>query len=93
MPGAFRSQIAATLDITEVGMLVYDKNKQWTLHEAETLENEVPSCKKRRTASGSNIMPIIEDALSSKMEWFEITDTSQYQYPGVGGLKIVGPHQ
>ena len=88
VPGAFRSQIAATLDITEVGMLVYDKKKQWTLHEADTSETVGPSCKKKRTASGSNIMPIIEDALSSKMEWFEITDTPQYQYPGVVSKEV-----
>lgn len=61
-----------------------DQRKQWTIHEVESsIESQPLKGKKKRLSTGSNIMPIIEDALLSRSNWFEITSTPQYQYPGV----------
>ena len=100
--GAFRSQISATLEITDVGTDVAEYQQQWSVSEeqsSESSDNAVTP--KKRLSSGSNIMPIIEDTLSSHSNWFEISATPQYQYPGViphhdpqssssSGLKYMG---
>ena len=83
MPGAFRQQIEATLQFTELGIVVSNSSKEWLINEPKKTEIAVHPCKKKRLSGGSNIMPMIEEYLTSTAEYFQITTTSQYQYPGV----------
>ena len=84
MHGAFRNQMSATLEITDHGSEVASGNEQWVTIEVEPIDpSSVKPAKKKRLSGGSNLMPEIENALSSQSNWYEISTTSQYQYPGV----------
>lgn len=81
--GLFKPQIAATLIVTGKGRSVAEGHQKWSV--INTPEEASPSClpQKHRQSRGSNLMPVIEDLLSSPSNWYKITETSQYQYPGV----------
>ena len=89
--GLYKAQIAATLAVTSKGKEVVDGSRKWTLLCSATAE-EQHSCpkKKHRKSGGSNLIPVIEELLSSSSNWYEITETSQYQYPGVFPDQVSG---
>ena len=80
--GLFRDQIAATLTITEEGVKAKEENVEWNLPIPYQEEKQTPP-KKKRAQGGSNLMPIIEELLSSSDNWYEVESTKHYQYPGV----------
>ena len=82
--GLYKAQIAATLAVTSKGREVIDGSRKWKLFCLSPDEDQ-QSCsnKKHRKSGGSNLIPVIEELLSSSSNWYEITETSQYQYPGV----------
>ena len=80
--GLYSPQIAATLAITESGMQVANQAQEWKVKSTTISTNEIAH-KKKRTAGGSNLMPVIEHLLASRSNWYEIDSTPQYQYPGV----------
>ena len=84
--GLFRPQIAATLTLTFKGNEVAEGKQRWCIYSRPAITDEgnhLHPKKKPRKSGGSNLMPIIESLLSSSSNWYEISETSQYQYPGV----------
>ncbi len=84
--GLFKPQIAAMLTLTTKGKEVAEGKRKWCVYSRPAITDEAnDSCPKRknRRSGGSHLMPVVEDLLSSSSNWYEITETSQYQYPGV----------
>ncbi len=84
--GLFKPQIAPTIAITAKGQDVADGRRKWSvLSNTTNTDHASASCpmKKKRRSGGSNIMPVVENLLSSPSNWYELTEASQYQYPGV----------
>ena len=82
--GLFRPQIAATLALTSEGMKVACGEKEWKIPNPVSGSTKLTQrSKKARTPGGSNLMPIIENLLSSHTNCYQITTTAEYQYPGV----------
>lgn len=84
--GLYKPQIVATIAITAEGQDVLDGKRKWiVLSNTASGDQAGTSCpvKKKRRSGGSNITPVVVSLLSSSSNWYEITSTSQYQYPGV----------
>lgn len=63
-------------------MKITQENQDWNV---PLLTEEVKSVqtKRNRTHGGSNLMPVIEELLSSSDNWYEVVSINDYQYPGV----------
>ena len=73
--GLFRDQIAATLSVSSEGVKVKENKLEWNvpiLCQEPTQNHEETLPKKKRTQGGSNLMPVIENLLSSSENWYEI---------------------
>ena len=81
--GLFKPQIAATLTVTAKGKEVAEGKQEWSFLSSSDEASDPCPPKKHRHSGGSNLMPVIEALLSSASNWYEITETSQYQFPGV----------
>lgn len=82
--GLYRPQIAATLVVTSKGAEIARGGGKWKVPcLLDSGPESTQSSKKRRKPGGSNLMPVIESLLSSHLKWYEITNTTQYQHPGV----------
>lgn len=81
--GLFKPQVAAMLTVTAKGREVAEGKQKWCLFRQPAITNETKPMKKQRRSGGSHLVPFVEDLLSSSSNWYEITETSQYQYPGV----------
>lgn len=81
--GLFKPQIAAMLTVTAKGREVAEGKRKWCLYSQPAITDEAKPKKKQRRSGGSHLVPLVEDLLSSSSNWYEITETSQYQYPGV----------
>ena len=84
--GLYSPQIAATLAVTSKGKAVVEGQQGWSVLGSPFLLDKPSDSappKKQRHSGGSNLMPVIEALLASASNWYEITETSQYQFPGV----------
>ena len=80
----YRPQIAATVQITSKGVQVASGEEEWKVPcPLDIVSESIQSSKKKRMSGGSNLMPGIEQLLSSRSKRYDITNTTQYQYPGV----------
>lgn len=81
--GLFRNQIAATLIVSEDGKQVANGGTSWHVPCLIQETDSQSQIRKARAPSGSNLMPVIEDLLSSSQNWFQVTHSKDYQYPGL----------
>ena len=77
--GLYRPQIAATVQITSKGVQVASGEEEWKVpFPLSTGSESIQSSKKMQMSGGSNLMPAIEKLLSSRLKWYDITNTTKY---------------
>lgn len=83
--GLFKPQVSASLVLTSKGKEVAEGERKWCVYSRLNTNEDghLQPTKKPRRSGGSNLMPVIESLLSTSSNWYEISESSQYQYPGV----------
>ena len=74
--GLYKPQIAAILEVTAEGREVINGERKCTFLSIQPDDQQSNPKKNHRKSGGSNLIHVIEELLSSRSNWYVITETS-----------------